>query len=197
SYLPAALVHRHGNARRDAAHLWRQPELVVELFGFGPVDFQPNEPALCAEALRFDQRIAADEVFFFELHHASETDLVGVITLRGNERFFAAVVVDVDQDQPSFNSRDVERQHARGMQVKLAADFNQRIPNSDGVLPIYPQFIAKVASVAGARDVERHARDTAVSHAEILKIGNVRAFDDGLQHLPRGRSLQGQSGNLL
>src|SRR5205814_5736007 len=124
---------------------------------FVPVDLKAHQfPARAAASLG-DQGRAADEIFLFEVHEASQADLVGRVSLGLDHGLLARSVVDLDQQQARLDASDVEREHADGVYVELAPALHDRIPYSDGLLPWNPDLVAQVARVSGARNVDRDA----------------------------------------
>src|SRR5262249_40942285 len=89
-----------------------------------------------------------------------------------------------------------ERQHSGGVDVELLALFHDRVPYLHGVFPGNPDFVAKVAGVTGAGDVDKDVADFASGHAEIFEVGDV-GLGNGFERLAGGRSLQGEGGEFL
>src|SRR5262249_8488177 len=137
-----------------------------------------------------------EEVFFCQVHQLTQPDLGWGVLLRVDESFLAGRVVDFDQNQPCLNARNVQRQHAGRVNVEHFAIVHQTIPNADCLFPGHPDLEAKVAGVAGSRDVDRYAGDLASCDAEILQVVNLRVRD-ALEQAPGGGALQGKSGNLF
>ena len=88
----------------------------------------------------------------------------GVYRCDVDQRLLAAEEVDVDQQQPGLDARDVERQHAGRLDVeRLAAAPSARPTPSTARPRRHPDLVAEIAGVAGARDVDRHAGDRAAA----------------------------------
>ena len=130
------------------------------------------------------------------MDHLSEAQFVGRIFLRLDQRFLGAGVIHFDQQQSGLDPGHIQRQHSSGVDVELLALFHHRVPDFDRVVPRHPYFVAEVAGVSGARDVDENVADLAARHAEIFEIGDVR-FRNRFEQLARGRSLQRQCGKLF
>src|SRR5579859_7672220 len=71
----SVVVDGHRHTRRDARHLRRHPDFVVQGFHFVPVDFQSNQRALRSAVFLFPQQcVTPDEIFFFQVYKFSEPD---------------------------------------------------------------------------------------------------------------------------
>ena len=106
--------------RRVAGRLWCQAKFVVKHFNFGPIDLKPDQLARCSVARLFQQRLSADELVFLQVDQLPQPDLVRRKLLRVDQRLLTARVIHIDQDQPGFDARHIERQHSRCMDVELA-----------------------------------------------------------------------------
>src|SRR2546430_1306802 len=80
----------------------------------------------------------------------------------------AAAEIDVDEEQAGLDARDIERQHAGRLQIERRPGPHQRVPHRERARPRDPDLVAEVAGVAGARNVDRHARDLAAGHTKIF-----------------------------
>ena len=119
------------------------------------------------------------------------------ILLLVDQRFLAAVEIDFDQQQTRFDARDIQRQHARGLNIESPAGSHQFIPNSQCLVAGNPNFITEVARVTRARNLDRHSGDRAFGDAKIFQVRNVRIADQSLQQPARGRPLQCQRGDTV
>src|SRR5215472_15317639 len=171
----------------------RQTELFIALFDLDPVHLQANQLPGNAALVLLDQRGFAHEVVFFEMHHPAEAKLVGRVLLLSDQRLLAAVVVDFDQKQSGFDAGNVEREHARGVNVERAAGVYERVPDFDrrvaSAIQRYPDFVSEIAGVTGARDVHGHAGNFAAGYAKVFQVGDI-GFGHALQHFARSRSLK-------
>src|SRR5215469_10731565 len=130
------------------------------------------------------------------MNQLAQADFVRRVLLRGNERFLAADVIHVGEDEPCLDTRHIECKHSGGMNVEASAGIRQSVPDFDGVLPGNPDLIAEVAGVARARDVDRYTADLAARFAEIFQVLDV-GFGDAFEQFARCRTLQGQRRELL
>ena len=99
------------------------------------------------------------------------------------------VIVHTSHDQARFKSRHVKRLHARDAQRVVLTRLDQRIPDRERLLEWNPEFVAKVARVAGPRDAHRDATN---GHVRATEEGEIRhvAVDRTGEHVTRARPLQ-------
>ena len=91
----------------------------------------------------------------------------------------AGVVVHARHDQAGFKSCNIQRLHPRNAQGVILAGLNQRIPDGERLVEWHPEFVAKVAGVAGARDPYRRATDRHIGATEEGEVGHVAANGGG------------------
>jgi len=108
------------------------PRLVMSL-NFDPIDFEADDLFSAARLLSQIKACCPTKLFL-----SRWTKRVSPIS---NGEYFAhqstlscCCEIDVDQEQPGFNARDIERQHAGGLDIKRAAAFHQRVPNTQRVI---------------------------------------------------------------
>ena len=106
------------------------------------------------------------------------------------------VVVNARHDQAGFESCNVERLHPRNAQGVVLARLDQGIPDGERLLERHPEFVAKVAGVAGARDPYRCATDRHIGATEEGEVGHVAANGAG-EHVACVRPLQREGAELL
>src|SRR5258708_25385168 len=133
---------------------------------FGPVDMASRESPGSALLSFLDQGLPANETILVEVHQAVQAHFKWRILLLINQSFFAAVEIDVNQQQARFNARYVQRQHARGLDLERPPAINQDVPDPQCLVRIHPDFIAKVPRVSGARNLYLHAGDRAPGNAK-------------------------------
>src|SRR5439155_25593013 len=135
-----------------------------------PVDLQSYDLLCMAAPLFFQQRRLAHETILVEVHQTAETHFERRILLFFNQGFLAAIEIDVDQEESRLDARDVERQHARGRDVERPAACYQSIPHVQGPIAFDPDFIAEIASVARAGNLNRHAGNPARGYAKVFQV---------------------------
>src|SRR5580692_8458396 len=102
AYLLLALVDRYSYARGLRGSGRRQAVMLIELLHVGPIHFEADQLPRNTILRVLFQRALADEVFFVEMHHLGEAQLVGRIFLGWNQCFLGARVVDLNQEKPSL-----------------------------------------------------------------------------------------------
>ena len=128
----------------------REAELVVQHLDGRPTDLEADDLPCRAAALFFSERRTADEWTFVELHEPAEPHFERRVLLRFDQRLFAAVEVDVDEQQSRFDASDVEREHAGWVNVEGLSCFHERVPDLDRAVPRHPDLEAEIACVARA-----------------------------------------------
>src|SRR5262245_21387587 len=194
--LSRAGVDRHGDTRGSRGHRRGEAVPLVDRLDLVPVDVDADDLAGVASSVLLDQSLLPDEPGLVEAHEAAEAHLVRRVRLRVDHGLLAAAEVDVDQEEPRLDPRDVERQHPGGFQIERLAGGDERVPDLDGVAPGRPDLVTEIAGVAGARDVHLDAGDRAARDAEVPQL-----VDIGLRHLPqelrRRRALEREGADLL
>ncbi len=79
--------------------------------------------------LFLDQRATADKGTLVERDQPPKPHLKRRVLLGVDERLPAAIEIHVDQEQARLEARDVERQHARGLEIERLAFAHQHIPD--------------------------------------------------------------------
>src|SRR5207302_11229135 len=115
-----------------------------------PVDLEADDLARVPAAVLVEEGGAADERPFVELYKPAKAHLERRILLRFDDRFLAAVEVDLDQQQASFYTRHVERQHADCVNIERATARHERVPDVGRPIPRHPDLESQVARVATA-----------------------------------------------
>ena len=128
-------------------------------------------------------------MLFFQIHQPPQPDFVRRIFLRLDQRPLAAEVIHLDQYQPGFDARHIQRQHSGRMQIELPPFRHQRVPHFRRLIPGDPDFVAQIAGVSRARNIHRNARNLPLRKAKIFQVGDVR-FGDLFQQPPGRRPLQ-------
>ena len=105
-------------------------------------------------------------------------------------------VVHCDQQESCFDACDIERQHSRGRDAVRRAGLRDRIPQRDGLRRIYPDLVAEVAGVAGARDRHRNSPDLGTRQPEVFQTGEI-ALGGKLQDLTRAWALEREGSRAL
>src|ERR1700733_1026199 len=141
-YLKSSSIDRDSHAGRGAGNLRRESNCVVQSFDVVPVDVQARQEPPRTAAIFFLERRAPDEMLLPEIHQPAQPDFVGRVFLRFDQRFLAAEVVHFDQDQTRFDSRDIECQHPRRVQIELPALLDQNVPHPGRVIPWHPDLVA-------------------------------------------------------
>ena len=195
--MASGAIDGHSYAGSCGGNLRCHANFLVERFDLTPIDFHADQMARWATVFCFRlERRSANKAFFLQIHQLAETDLAGSVLLLRDDGAFAGNVVDLDQDQSGFDPRDVESYHSGRMDVELATFGHQFVENPEAIIPWHPNFVTQVTGVTGARNINGHAGDFAVSHAEIFQAGNV-GIGDGVQQFATGRPLQGERRDLL
>ena len=78
------------------------------------------------------------------------------------------------------------------MDVKWFTSVHQGIPYTHRLIGRDPDFVTEVASVTGARDLNRHARDSAFSDTEVFEIRDIGVCKKTLQESAGSWSLQSE-----
>ena len=100
-------------------------------------------------------------------------------------------------NKSGLDARDVERQHADRVEVERGAGRHDGVPDLQRCLPRHPDLVAKVAGVAGARDIYRHAGNGPAGGAEVAQANPDVGGTDAAQERGRRRSLQRQRRHLF
>ncbi len=107
------------------------------------------------------------------MNHLGESQFVGRELLRRDQRLLRTGVIDFNEQQASFHSGYVERQHARGVQIELLALVGQCVPHFHRIIPWHPDLIAEIAGITGARNVDRHSSNFAAGHTKVFQVGDI------------------------
>ena len=150
-----------------------------------------------AAPLFFKQRLLAHETILVEVHQTAETHFERRILLFFNQRFLAAIEIDVDQKESRFDARDVERQHSCGCYVERPPACYQSIPHVQCPIGINPDFITEIARVSRAGNLNRHAGYLSRGYAKVFQVSEVGIFGNRFQKPRRGWPLQRQRGHAL
>src|SRR5262249_42280126 len=143
------------------------------------------------------KRSLADKATLVEINEAAQAHLKGRILLFFDKRFLAAIEVDIDQQQAGFNSRDVECEHARRMNIKGSPLVHERVPDADGVASGYPNLVAEIAGVTCAGNLNGNIGYCSFCDSEVFQIFNVRTGYQAFQQTSGGRTLQCECGYTL
>ena len=139
---------------------------------------------------------ASDEILFFQIDQFAKADFAGSEFLRRDYGALAGGVVDLDENEAGLDASDIECDHSGGMNVEGAPFGHQFIKNSDAIFPRHPDFVAEVAGVTRAGNVDRDAGDSAMSDSKIFEARDVR-ISDRVQQFAASWPLQSESGNLF
>ena len=126
---PRPAVHGDRHARRRGGHLRRESDAVEEGLDGRPVDLEPHDRPGGAAPLLSRERRLSDEARLVEVNQPAEAHLERRVFLRLDQRLLAAREIDVDQQQPGLDPRDVEREHPRGPHVERLAARHQGVPH--------------------------------------------------------------------
>src|SRR5260370_40833748 len=105
-------------------------------------------------------------------------------------------VVNFDQQESCFDASDVECQHSRGRDAVRRAGLGERVPQRDGLCRLYPDLVAEVAGVAGARDRHWNPPDLGTRQPEVFQTGEI-ALGGKLQDLTRAWALEREGSRAL
>ena len=197
--LPAVAVDRHGDARRGGADGRRQAELRRRALRRRSSRSRGRRSAARARA-RARARSACWPMNrpLSRLTSRPRPISYGVYFCDVDQRLLAAEEVDVDQQQPGLDARDVEREHAGRLDVERPARLPSARPTrATRVLARHPDLVAEIAGVAGARDVDRHAGDRAAASRGSTSARSMSASATARSSARRRRPLQRQRRDLL
>jgi hypothetical protein len=161
-----------------------------------PIDLETDYLAFPPGTCLVDERLAADKGSGLELHEPAEAHFEWRIGLRVDQCLLGAVEVDVYEEQPCFDARHVEREHARRPDVEWTPAGDERVPDLDRAIPGNPDLVAEVARVSRAGNVDRHAGNRSAGHPEVFEVPDV-GIRNRVQQAAGGGALQGQGGHLL
>ena len=92
--------------------LRREADGAVQALERVPVDFDADELPFGRPLGFARERRLADEMLLAQVDRPGEVELVGRRGLALDERLARRHVVDVEQHEPRFDARNVEREHA-------------------------------------------------------------------------------------
>ena len=141
-------------------------------------------------------RLAPDEGRLALADQPAQAHLVGRVTLQVHADLARSVKVDVDQEQPGLDARDVQREHAGRLGVVRLADSDEPIPHVGGAIPRHPDLVARGRRCSRCAKSRRHIGDATARHPEVLHRVEVDV-GDRLQQPRRRWPLHGQRRDLL
>src|SRR6202041_3877217 len=142
------------------------------------------------------QRTPSRKMPLFEIHQPREAQLQGRTIASGADRVFGRYEIDVRQQKPGLDARDVQCLRTDGANAPRSARLHEGIPNSLGGLRFHPKLIAQVAGESRARHGQPMRPESEVSDFERLQVLDSPQAER-LENRARSRTLYRQSGYLL
>src|SRR5712664_479740 len=170
--LTVAGVQRELLPPRFGGRLRRETHVPIETLHGLPVDLESDRAPSGTAPLFLEEGLPPDERTLVRRERPVEAEFQGRVHLRIDDRLPRGHVLDLREDEPGLDPRDVEGEHPRGRDVVSLTPLHEHVPQGLGPFALDPDLVSEVAGVSGPRDLDGDAIELRLDESEVLEFLN-------------------------